>query len=90
MMAAEFLVAESLELKILTWLESRELLINNQRRENSKSFLIYYSDLQVNMEEFSVCREDTVGFNYNRGCTNGIRQETTAVKKQLKMGAHRP
>ena len=36
-MAAEILVAESLVLKILTWLESRELVINNQRRESFKS-----------------------------------------------------
>ena len=38
--AAEFLVGESLELKILTWLESRELVINNQRRESFKSLIL--------------------------------------------------
>ena len=38
-MAAEFLVTESLELKILTWLASREL-INNQCRESFKSLII--------------------------------------------------
>ena len=45
MMAAEFLVAESMELKILTWLESQELLINNQCRESFKSLIILLSHL---------------------------------------------
>ena len=48
MMAAEFLFAESLEFKILTWLESREILINNQSRESFKSLILVLEIKAIN------------------------------------------